>query len=467
MKLSKYLTILSLILALGCKEKETETAPVDVITTSPSFEQEDVIENDIALQWSNMTLFVAKNTKKNTPTYASRGFGYIGLTMYESVVQGSKEYSSLEGQLNDPNMTLTLPKPDKTKEYNWVLSLNAGQASIIKNIYDPAFTTDESVRRKIDSLETVIYNKYAKGLDSSTIKRSTAYGREVAKKIYEWSKTDGGDKAYTRNLPTNYTIPVGQGFWVVPTFSQTSSTLTSSLHPTWGNNRTFISTNQTITVPKAITYSTLPNSDYYAQMLSVRNKKTNLTQEEREIAAWWGDDPAFTFTPPGHSYNIAQIAAKKSNAKLFKSAQSFAAVGMAIADAFVNCWKCKYTYNAERPSSYIKAQIDPMWISFFPEPPFPAFPSGHATQGSACATVLTQTYGSDFAFEDNSHENRADDVLLNVGFKNRRYNSFWEAAEESAYSRFLGGIHTNHDNQTGLTEGRKVGSNVNKLKWKK
>ncbi len=457
----KYLFIIVILSMYGC-EKDTPNInpPPKINLKSASFGLNDNIDNDVALQWSKMTLYIAKNTKGNTPTYASRGFGYIGLTMYESIVKGSAQYRSLEGQLNG---NLKFAQPDTTLNYNWILSLNAGQSYILKKIYE--FTTVENIA-KIDSLEKVIFDKYSTK-DSLTIAiRSEKYGRAVAEKVYEWSTTDGGDKGYLRNLPVDYTIPTGPGFWEPASFSQVPTTLTSSLHPTWGNNRTFLRANQELAIPKALKYSKELNSDYYAQMLSVRNKKLNLTLEEKEIAAWWGDDPSLTFTPPGHSYNIAKIAVTQSEAKLFKSAQSFAAVGISIADAFINCWKCKYVYNAERPSTYIQTFIDGMWISFFPEPPFPAFPSGHATQGSACAAVLTQIYGNQFSFIDNSHENREVDPVVGVDFKNRSFHSFWEAAEESAYSRFLGGIHTAHDNVTGLVEGRKIGNNVNKLNWK-
>jgi hypothetical protein len=192
-----------------------------------------------------------------------------------------------------------------------------------------------------------------------------------------------------------------------------------------------------------------------------------LTQAEKELALWWSDDPSQTFTPPGHSYSLALIAVRTAKPNLIKASQSFAMVGMAIADAFTNCWKAKYTYFAERPSSFIQANIDQSWVSFWPEPPFPAFYSGHSVQGAACATVLTNLYGNEFKFIDNSHEGRKLDPLTLVSFKNRSFNSFWEAAEESAYSRFLGGIHTRSDNDTGLNEGRKIGQNVINLKWKK
>ncbi len=72
----------------------------------------DISEQDVALKWAKMSLFITQYTPANSPTYASRAFGYIGLTMYESVVNGFESHNSLAGQLNELNK---LPKPENGK----------------------------------------------------------------------------------------------------------------------------------------------------------------------------------------------------------------------------------------------------------------------------------------------------------------------------------------------------------------
>ncbi len=434
----------------SCNKTKDDPTPAVVV--------KDTTTANVPLRWGKMALIIAERTPGNTPTYASRGFGYLGLTMYESIVGGFSEYKSLAGQVNG---LATLPKIDTTKKYNWVLSLNAGQAFMLRNIYDQTSSVNMG---SIDSLETKVLTEY-KAETKDIIDRSVKYGQDVAKTIFEWSKTDGGYQGYKSNFTLDYMLPFGAGIWVAPTFSQSASQL--PLHPFWGKNRTFIANDASLPMPKPIAYSTDPRSQYYAQFLEVYAKNRVLTQEEKEIALWWGDDPSRTFTPPGHSYSLASVTVKTAKPTLIKATQTYAAVGMGIADAFINCWKCKYTYVAERPSTFIRRFIDGSFVQFWPEPPFPAFYSGHAVQSGTTATVLTALYGTDFKFLDNSHEGREKDPLTLIGFKNRSYNSFWEAAEESAYSRFLGGIHSRNDNDTGLIEGRKIGQNVNALKWKK
>ena len=434
----------------ACKKDDEIVAP---IAQTP-------LSSDVATKWADMTLVIAQKTPGNTPTYASRGFGYIGLTMYESIVMGSKVNKSMSGQLSGLS---GLPIADTTKTYNWYLSLNAGQAYIIKNIYEQ---TSDANKTTIDSLEKVILVEYSKTETQEVIDRSVKYGQDVAKAIFEWSKTDGGYQGYKNNFTASFPVPTGAGYWVPAILSQSASQL--PLHPYWGKNRTFVSADSILPIPKPLTYSSDPKSQYYAQFLEVYAKNKSLTQEEKETAYWWGDDPSTTFTPPGHSYSLANITVKTAKPDLFKASQTYAMVGMSIADAFINCWKAKYKYMVERPSSFVRRNIDASWVQFWPEPPFPAFYSGHAVQSGATATVLTALYGNDFAFTDNSHPNNGNkDPLTGVTYKSRSFNSFWEAAEQSAYSRFLGGIHTRQDNDTGLTEGRKVGQNVVMLKWKK
>src|SRR6266487_156696 len=112
-------------------------------------------EQNVVTAWAEMALYVAKNTPANSPTFASRGFAYIGLTMYESVVHGYPEHKSLVGQLNGLD---ELPLPESSGGYNWVLSLNAGQAYILKNIY---IQTSEANKLRIDSLEDVIFKQFS------------------------------------------------------------------------------------------------------------------------------------------------------------------------------------------------------------------------------------------------------------------------------------------------------------------
>jgi hypothetical protein len=422
-----------------------------------SHDEQPISENQVAQAWAQMTLFVAKNTPANTPTFASRSFGYIGLTMYESIVHGFPDHVSLSGQLNGLN---GLPQPMSDKKYHWVLSLNAAEASILKNIY--VQTSDEN-KSKIDSLEQTIVTQFGSAVDEEIKTRSIEYGKSIAEYIFNWSTSDGGHRGYLRNFDKKLIIEYKPGGWEPPLYGQTFSHF--PLHPYWGKNRTFVVANSQMPVPEMLHYDTSKNSDYYKQFEHVYEKSKTLTEEEKETALWWNDDPNETFTPPGHYYYLALQVVKVKNCNLIESTETFARVGMAVADAFINCWKWKYHYVSERPSSFITRHIDQRWESFWPDPPFPAFPSGHATQAGAAVTVLADMHGEEISITDKAHENRPPDELRQVKFKPRSFTSFWQIAVETADSRFYGGIHSPQDNDVGLEQGKQIGQHVNQLQW--
>ncbi|WP_425576763.1 vanadium-dependent haloperoxidase [Nibrella saemangeumensis] len=441
------LVLLSLLLFQRCKQ-----------TTDPVKPQSQTVESfnaDVALKWSDLHLRLIRTSPGFTPPVAARTFGYAGVTLYEALVPGMTGHRSLVGQLQGLTQ---LPQPETGKAYHWALSANAAQASILRNLFANTPTANKT---RIDSLENALLTTF-KDKNNEINERSISFGRSIAQAVFEWSKSDGGHEGYNRNFPADFKVPSFPGSW-----QPTENGRQIPMQPYWGNNRLFLAANGNLPMPQPLEASTDLKSQYFAQYLEVYTKNKALTQAEKEIAVWWADDPSETFTPPGHSYNLGRIAIKASKANLAKAAETLARTGITVADAFTLCWKCKYKFFNERPYTFVRRAIDPAWVPFWPAPPFPGYTSGHATQSAAAATVLADLYGNNFAFTDDSHVGRARDVQRNVDFKARAYDSFWEAAEESARSRFLGGIHTRQDNEIGLVEGRKIGRNINTLSWRR
>jgi membrane-associated phospholipid phosphatase len=129
---------------------------------------------------------------------------------------------------------------------------------------------------------------------------------------------------------------------------------------------------------------------------------------------------------------------------------------MSLADAFIACWNAKYTYWTARPDQVINSPpfrdlepAHPAWNvtpplverrgglygSYIRTPPFPGYPSGHATQSGAAAEVLAYVFPE-----------------LASWFRGR--------AEQAAISRLYAGIHFSSDNVQGLALGREVGRRV-------
>jgi membrane-associated phospholipid phosphatase len=141
------------------------------------------------------------------------------------------------------------------------------------------------------------------------------------------------------------------------------------------------------------------------------------------------------------------------------AAETFARLNLAMADAFIAAWHTKYKLNVLRPVSYIQLGIDSNWVpTLMHTPPFPEYPSGHSVQSSAAAAVLSQVFGADTSFTDNTHNDR--------GWGPRTFKSFKAAADEAALSRLYAGIHYRFGVTGGQVQGNCVGQKVLALKFK-
>jgi hypothetical protein len=208
----------------------------------------------------------------------------------------------------------------------------------------------------------------------------------------------------------------------------------------------------------------LTSAEYTASFREVRElggeRSAKRTAEQTEIARFWADGEG-TVTPPGHWNRIAQTAARSRGASVAENARLFALLNLALADAAVVAWDCKYQFNVWRPIDGIRegdrdsnpdTDADRDWTPLLETPPFPSYTSGHSTFSGAAATVLAEFFGGD-AFRFRSTTEGLPDVT-------RSYDGFWAAAAEAGKSRIYGGIHWEFDNAEGLASGRELGRYV-------
>jgi hypothetical protein len=410
----------------------------------------------LATDWYKLMLTLVQRTPGFTPPVGSRAFGYVGVTLYQSLLPGMGNYQSLVGQLNG---LTSLPQPTAGASYNWPLVANAAVAAQLRNLFP---TTSDSLKTQINLLEARFKDTFKSGLSQATIDSSIAYGARLAAAIFEWSKTDGGHEGYLKNFPTNYTPPQGPGMWV-----PTPPAFQRALQPYWGKNRPFI---LPVGNPSSVgdpgphpQYSVDPTSQFYKEGLEVYNTVKNLTAEQREIALFWADDAGTTVTPPGHSISILTQLITLQGKKLDFAAEAYAKIGIGAADGFIACWDVKYKYNLLRPISYIQKVIDSTWNKAsitdpLTTPPFPEYTSGHSSQGGASFTILKNLFGN-IGFTDHTHDYR--------GLAPRTFANFDAALNENAISRLYGGIHYRAAIERGVESGKQIGALVNALKFKK
>jgi membrane-associated phospholipid phosphatase len=406
---------------------------------------------DVLQEWYGLALELVRHTATFSPPVASRAFAYIGIIAHEVVASQGNGLQSLAGQLPGLNAVPVRPGHGKFDEATLLHgALQTAVQALFTHTGPTGLRALKAVGQKLDA-------ELSAGLTASRVRHSRAYGEAVAKHVLDWSVKDGGAEILNLGFPDSFKPAETPGHWKPTSVIRMQQ---APLLPTWGNNRTFaIASGSACALPPPPVYSEDKTSEFYRQAFEVYTTVKNITPEQRLTARFWSDDPMLSPTPPGHWMFIALDILKAKNASIEDSVDVLARLGMAMSDAFVACWKSKFEYDLLRPVTYIKKVIDKTWEPILITPPFPEYPSGHSSQSGAAASVLTQFFGDNFAFEDKTH--------VREKFPVRLYKSFWDAANEAGISRLYGGIHFRAAVERGLDQGRCVGAAVNALKTRR
>ncbi|MBL8861734.1 MAG: vanadium-dependent haloperoxidase, partial [Planctomycetes bacterium] len=420
----------SLCALSACSGDGSSSSPAPTSPATSTF------SSTVAVEWHETLYTRIRQTGVNPPR-AARVFAYTGVALYESVVHGMPGSQSLEGQLNGL-VANDLPNPVAGQVYNWAIVANRA-LNVVSNGLVPSSTTE------FDAQEASLLATLSTGVATAVVDRSVDYGDELGNAILAWAATDG--TATQAACQTNWVAPVppNEGGWTPVSGSA------QPLLPCWGDMRTFVVTDGEECEPVGPpAFSTATSSPWFAQALLVYNTTgdagASLTADQADIGLYWADGAGATGTPPGHWVAITcQIAADEA-LTLDVAAEAFARVGMAVADAFITCWKEKYTSYLMRPATYIRSEIDAGWDPLIGTPNFPTYTSGHSTQSGAAAAVLTHMFGA-YAFTDTCHSRLNPTAGLPA---DRTFANFYEAASEAAVSRLYGGIHYVFDNYDGV-----------------
>jgi hypothetical protein len=219
---------------------------------------------------------------------------------------------------------------------------------------------------------------------------------------------------------------------------------------------------------------------------------TQRTPEQTFIGVFWAYDGTPTLCAPPRLYNqVAVQVADRTRLQQVQLARLLALVNVAMADAAISAWESKYHFDFWRPITGIR-ESDPGTgptgagdgnpatvgdIAFHPlgapasnlqgpnfTPPFPAYPSGHATIGGSLFQILRRFYGTDhvgFTFVSDEFNGVTRDNMGNVRpYMPRSFSSFSQAAEENGQSRIYLGIHWSFDKTQGIAMGRRVADYV-------
>jgi hypothetical protein len=324
--------------------------------------------------------------------------------------------------------------------------------------------------------------------DGDEKSRGISLGRIAASEILSRRANDGA--AHSEPVVgVGYFPGNGPGEWQPDPISD----INVALGARWGQVRPFVMT--AASQFRAPAPPALASSRYTAAYDEVKRlggdnitTPTQRTTQQTIAGIYWAYDGTPNLGTPPRLYNqIAVLFANglgTGNSDPVQLARLLALVNTAQAEAGLACWESKYFYKFWRPvtgirrgnqdgngSTIVDANYSPLGapasntnggINF--TPPFPAYPSGHATFGSALFQVLRRFYGT-----NNIQFTFVSDELNGVTTNNHgqvrsriplTFSTLSAAELHNAQSRIYLGIHWEFDKTAGITQGRLVGDYV-------
>src|SRR5207249_10092207 len=121
---------------------------------------------------------------KTTLTTTTIIYGITAVTLYESIVAGTKKNRSLVGQLND---LTSVPQPDKNQTYDWPAVSNAVLADTIRGLYPEI---SQASLDAINNLEQHFASQRQQEVPEEVSSRSVAHGKAVSRAILDWAAND-------------------------------------------------------------------------------------------------------------------------------------------------------------------------------------------------------------------------------------------------------------------------------------
>ncbi|HEX2643940.1 MAG TPA: hypothetical protein VHU81_13185 [Thermoanaerobaculia bacterium] len=438
--------------------------------------------NDVALE-ANRVSHSDGSKEQNGPTLSSRALAIVHLAMYDA-------YAGVVKSPNLPPYLQGLPAP-------------APGASAQAAVAAAAHTTLSAL---FPSQKAYFDRQYqAAGItgDAHPIRNGYNFGQLVARTLLKDRKDDpgAGDQGYAPSLARGAHRPdpdnPDQGFH----------------GPFYGTAKLFASAKRwDLDQPPSPTHRTTVYNDALRQVraLGIAPELTGTlpagpkrSATETLVGIYWGYDGAKGLGTPPRFYNqIVRKVAEAQKNKEEDNARLFAFVNAAMADAGILAWQEKYRWDLWRPVVGVREEdpsmgptgtggdtltqdCDPNWLPLgapstnvlrdsasatmaqFPSqqanalrvknftPPFPAYPSGHATFGAAAFQITRLFYkvkpgdrNPDKLFdnltlvsEEFNGENRDNRGTVRPRHVRKFPKGLWGMIVENSFSRVLLGVH--------------------------
>lgn len=356
------------------------------------------------LRWTELTLSLIQRDRLN-PVRAARVLATVHTAMNDAVVaayEAKIAFRRPPPEALAPDLRPVLSASLTFSYPSEHAAIAAAAAGMLASLFP-----SEAARLEARAQEAGTSRLLAGANYRSDVEAGLALGKAIAARAVARAAADGSSAQFTGTLPT------GPGLWSGP----------NPLEPLAGSWKPWIlaSGSQIRPGPPPAMGSAL----FQAELAELELFVASPTPSQAEIAQFWADGPG-TVTPPGHWFQIAEELIARDRLDTPHAARLLGLLGATVMDAAICCWDAKYYYQLLRPN-----QADPTLVTLLPTPPFPSYPSGHATFSAAASEVLASFFPQDAA--------------------RLRY-----LAVEAALSRVYAGIHYRFDSEVGLQSGREL-----------
>jgi hypothetical protein len=402
------------------------------------------------------------------PHRSSRALAIVHLAMYEAVNAIDGRYSSYAG-ISRPAFPTSMEAAVSQAAHDSVAALFPSQAS---------------------TFETVLAADLAQLPDGDNKANGIDLGRRVAAALLTMRTEDGSDKPEPR-VGIEFVTSTEPGKWRQDPISQ----VPLALGAYWSEVKPFVLlTADQFRIPAPPSLSSREYAVAYNEVKALGGDgivtTTNRTLEQTKVGVFWAYDGTPVLGAPPRMYNdVTMTIAHEmgTDTDVMELSRLLALVNVAMADAAIAAWESKYYYQFWRPVTGIREATkrtsssglgdgnpstlgDPTFTplgspaSNLPgpnfTPPFPSYPSGHATLGGAVFQMLRKFYGAEniaFTFESGEYNG----MTLNPDgtvrpLETRLMTSLSQAEEENGQSRIYLGVHWAFDKTEGIRLGRKI-----------